>query len=208
MKEKSRTDTPESKDEDGTPQAPSDSKSMELAQVYQTIRASLHSYASRYFNRSQEAEDVVQEAFVKVLEAQRKRQIHSPKSYLFRTARNLSLAHIGKSAYKLTDDMGDILTESELLRSRTLEEQFEARENFEVFCRAVRTLPTKCRKAFVLCKVYGFSQKEVALRMGIGVSAVEGHLSRATRRCVDFMEAEHAGKGKTHQPLRKGADHG
>lgn len=167
---------------------------VDMERIYLEIRASLTRYVSRYFRRSQEAEDVVQETFVKVIQAQRQRNISSPKSYIFRTARNLSLAEISKSSYKLTDEIGDLLTETELAASKTLEEQYEARENFEIFCRAVRVLPVKCRRAFVLCRVYGFSQKDVAARMGITLSAVEGHLSRATRRCVDYMEAEQAGK--------------
>ena len=177
---------------------------LDMERIYLDIRASLMRYASRYFKRSQEAEDVVQEAFVKVIQAQRQRDIQSPKSYLFRTTRNLSLAQINKASYKLTDEVGDILSESELLASKTLEEQFEARENFEVFCRAVRALPVKCRRAFVLCRVYGFSQKEVAARMGIGLSAIESHLARATRRCVDYMEAEQqTARGKQHSACGK-----
>ncbi len=170
------------------------SGSADIASVYLEIRSALYRYVYRYFRRSQEAEDVVQEAFVKVIQAQRQRDIQSPKSYLFRTARNLSLAHIDKAAYRLTDEVGDLLTESELLVSRTMEEEYEARENFEMFCRAVRTLPLKCRRVFVLCRVYSFKQKEVAARLNISLSAVEGHLSRATRRCIDFMEAEQAGR--------------
>lgn len=165
-----------------------------MERIYLEIRASLTRYVTRYFKRSQEAEDVVQETFVKVIQAQRERSIDSPKSYIFRTARNLSLAQISKSSYRLTDELGDLLTETELMASKSMEEQFEARENFESFCRAVRILPIKCRRAFVLCRVYGFSQKEVAERMGITLSAVEGHLARATRRCVDYMEAEQAGR--------------
>ena len=164
----------------------------DMERIYLELRASLMRYASRYFRRSQEAEDVVQEAFVKVIQAQRHREIYSPKSYLFRTARNVSLAHINKKAYSLTDELTDILTESERLASKTMEEQYEVRENFEVFCRAVQQLPVKCRRVFVLCRVYGFSQKEVAERMGIGISAVESHLARATRRCAEAMEASQA----------------
>ena len=172
------------------PAGASRGSTLDMERIYIEIRASLLRYASRYFKRSHEAEDVVQEAFVKVIEAQHKRGIQSPKSYLFRTARNIALAHIGKSSYKLTDEMGDILTESDLLVSKTLEDQFEVRENFEMFCRAVRTLPTKCRRVFVLCRVYGYSQKEVAAHMGVTLSTVEGHLTRAMVRCNDFMEAE------------------
>lgn len=179
----------ESSDKTINRQPPADMESL-----YREIRSSLTRYVSRYFKRAHEAEDVVQEAFVKVIQAQRERSIQSPKSYLFRTARNLSLAQVNKKAYKLTDELGDLLTESELLASKSLEEQYEARENFEVFCRAVRSLPIKCRRVFVLCRVYGFSQKEVAARMGITLSAVEGHLARATRRCVDYAEDEQSGR--------------
>ena len=170
------------------------SSTLDMECIYLEIRATLTRYVSRYFKRSQEAEDVVQEAFVKVIQAQKQRDIQSPKSYLFRTARNLSLAQISKTSYKLTDEVSDILTDSELHMTKTMEEEFEVRENFEVFCSAVRNLPVKCRRIFVLCRVYGFSQKEVALRMGITLSAVEGHLTRATRRCADFMEAQQSGR--------------
>ena len=173
-------------------------KPADMERIYLEIRASLLRYTARYFRRSQEAEDVVQEAFVRVIEAQRKREIQSPQSYLFRTARNLSLAHIGKKSYKLTDELGDVLNESELLATQSLEDQFEVRENFDSFCRAVRTLPVKCRRAFVLCRVYGFSQKEVAEYMGITLSAVEGHLARATVRCIDYMDSEVKGGRQAH----------
>ena len=172
---------------------------VDMTGIYLEIRASLTRYVSRYFKRSQEAEDVVQEAFVKVIQAQREREIQSPKSYLFRTARNLSLAQISKSSYKLTDDMGDILSDSEMLMTKSLEDQFEVRESFEIFCSAVRSLPVKCRRVFVLCRVYGFSQKEIAERLGITLGAVEAHLARGARRCIDFMEAEQAGRHHKHR---------
>ena len=169
---------------------------VDMEGIYLELRVTLVRYAARFFKRSEEAEDVVQEAFVKVIQAQRERAIHSPKSYLFRVARNLSLAHINKSTYKLTDEVGDVLNESELLMSKTLEEQYETQESFDIFCRAVRALPLKCRRAFVMCRVYGLSQKEAAARMGIGLGTVEAHLARGTRRCVEFMEAEQSRSGR------------
>lgn len=168
--------------------------SVDMGSVYNEARAGLVRYISRYFKRSQEAEDVVQEAFVKVIEAQREREIQSPKAYLYQTARHLALSQLKKSSFRLTDAMGDILPESDLLITASMEEQYEVSENFEVFCRAVRSLPVKCRRAYVLCRVYGFSQKEVAEHMGISLKGIEGHLARATRRCVDFVEAEYAEK--------------
>ncbi|MGB2272256.1 MAG: RNA polymerase sigma factor, partial [Pseudomonadales bacterium] len=109
--------------------------SQDLGVVYGEMRSALLRFASRYFKKPQEIEDVVQEAFVKVIEAQHRRDIHSPKSYLFRTTRNLALTQLEKSSYKLTDTVGDLLPETDLTSTGTLEDQFESRQNFELFCR-------------------------------------------------------------------------
>ena len=177
----------------------------DLGGIYGEIRSSLLRFAARYFKRPQEIEDVVQEAFVRVIEAQHKRDIQSPQAYLYRATRNLALNQLDKSAYKLTDTMSDIVTDSELLQSLSLEEQFESRERFELFCRAVRELPLKCQRVYILRKVYGFSQKEVAEKMGISIKTVEAHLTKAIIRCTDYMEEE-GGRTMTN-PQHYGGQH-
>lgn len=168
------------------------SKKADMAHVYGEMRLSLMRFASRYFKRPQEIEDVVQEAFVKVIEAQRSRSIDSPQAYLYRTTRNLALSQLDKSAYKLTDTLGEIMPESVHLQTPTLEEQFESQQRFEQFCRAIRQLPVKCQRVYILRRVYGFSQKEIAQRLDVSVKTVEAHLTKAITRCTDYMDAEDA----------------
>jgi DNA-directed RNA polymerase specialized sigma24 family protein len=48
----------------------------------------------------------------------------------------------------------------------------------------VRSLPVECRQVFTLRKVYGYSGKEIAIRLGIPEHAVEEHLIQAARRCA------------------------
>jgi RNA polymerase sigma factor (sigma-70 family) len=183
-------------------------KAVDIGRMYQEIRSSLLQYASRYFKRPQEAEDVVQEAFVKVLEAQRKREIDLPRRYLFRTTRNISLTELSKSATRLTDTVGDLLPEGDQFVGPSMEEQFEASEKFELFCCAVRQLPTKCRRAYVLRRVYGFSQKEVAERMNISLKTVETHLTKAIARCTEYMDAEQSSRRSQRRSQDKGHYHG
>ena len=183
-----------------------ESERMDMESVYLEVRGSLMRFASRYFRRPQEVEDVVQEAFVKVIEAHHRREIKTLKGYLFRTTKNLALKQLGKKSYKLTDTVGDALPDSILLHSQTLEDEFESRQKFELFCRAVRDLPVKGRRAFVLRRVYGYSQQEIAEEMGIGRKTVEAHLSKAFRRCVDFMEAEENQSGEDSGS--RGREHG
>ena len=158
-----------------------------LGNTYERLRLSLMRYASRYFRKSHEIEDVVQEAFVKVLEAQGDRTIHSIDAYLFRTARNVALNTLTKSDYKLTETVGDLITETDLPLSPTLEDQYESREKFELFCESLIDLPERCQQAFVLRRVYGFSQAEIAERMQISVNTVEMHLAKGVVRCERYM---------------------
>ncbi len=163
-----------------------------LGPTYQRLRASLLRYTSRYFRKSHEVEDVVQEAFVKVLEARGSRNIQSIDAYLFRTARNIALNTLNKCDYKLTESLGDLLSEHEASLAPSLEEQYESRQQFELFCESLVDLPERCQQAFVLRRVYGFSQAEIAERMDISVNTVEMHLAKGVVRCERYMR-KHGG---------------
>lgn len=161
----------------------------DLGTLYSEIRDSLMRYTNGYTSRPHEIEDVVQESFVKVLESLRERDIQSPRAYLFRTAKHLALNEQNRCANKLTDSIGDILPDSVLCRTVRLEEQYESTEKFEAFCHAVRKLPVKCRRVFVMRRVYGFSQKEIAQELDISVKTVEAHLTKALFLCSEYMGA-------------------
>lgn len=175
--------------------------------LYQRLRRPLMRFASRYFKKPQEIEDIVQEAFIRVIEAQDARQVDVSAAYLYRTTRNLALNSLDKMEYKLTDTVGDLLPQSVLLATPSLEEQFESRERFELFCRAIRELPLKCQRVFILRRIYGMSHKEIAGRMGISVKTVEVHLTKAIVRCTDYMDAAESAAAPG-EPVRVGAARG
>ena len=162
----------------------------DITDVYARMCAELRRFAYRYLKTPHDVEDVVQEAFVRVLEAQRSHTVKHIPSYVYQTIKNLSLNELAKCGNRLTDTVGDQMPKSVLLETATIEEDFEARQKFELFCRAVRQLPTKCQRAYILRKVYGFSHQEIAQRMGVSVKTVEAHLTKAIVRCTDFMNFE------------------
>ena len=139
-----------------------------------------------------EVEDIVQETFVRVCQIKDKESIREPSSYVFRTARNLALDHVKRSETRLADG-GDALDRmSELADLSALESdptyaQVASGEEFALFCEAVRELPKQCRRAFVLKKVYGYSLKEIADEMGVGLPTIETHIVNGTKKCVQYM---------------------
>ena len=168
-----------------------------VVQAYNEMKSSLMRFAYRYLKKPNDIEDVVQEAFVRVIHSKQINEINNLKPYIFQTVKNLSFKQLEKAEYKLADQVGDFSELGLLLDSQTLEQEFESRQRFELFCRAVRALPIKCQRVYILRKVYGFSQKEIAEHLGISIKTVEAHLSKAIVRCTDYMD-EHE-NSETHQ---------
>ena len=178
-------------------------RSGEMSRIYSELRTSLMRFAYRYFKTPQDIEDVVQEAFIKVIEAKQHRDIEHPKAYMYQTVKNLSLNRLSKTDYRLTDSLEDAIGEGQpspvLTLTPSVEEEFESRERFELFCRAVQQLPVKCQRVYILRRVYGFTQKEIAEQMDISIKTVEAHLTKAIVRCTDFMDSADSDNSEGHK---------
>jgi DNA-directed RNA polymerase specialized sigma24 family protein len=66
----------------------------------------------------------------------------------------------------------------------TRKELFVKSSELAIVAELARGLPAECRQVFTLRKVYGYSGKEIAGRLGIPEHAVEEHLIQAARRCA------------------------
>ena len=146
-----------------------------------------------------EIEDIVQETYLRVRQAENLDQIRRPESFLYRTARNLALDHVKRAESRLTDseeDIDSVTSQCQDIRSGDVTLQsVVADEEFAGFCDAVRYLPEQCRRAFVLRKVYGFSQKEIAAMMTISESTVEKHIALGVKRTFQHMKNPASSRG-------------
>ncbi|WP_341936650.1 RNA polymerase sigma factor [Marinimicrobium sp. C2-29] len=160
-----------------------------LENAYLSIRKGLMRAVSRLVP-PKEIEDIVQETYVRICAVKNTEQIRNPHSFLYRTARNLALDHLKRAETRVgvsMEDEGvnpDWATEDQ----DQVYEQASAEREFEHFCEAVRHLPLQCRRAFVLKKVYGYSQREIALDLGISENTVEKHIARGMNRCRQYMK--------------------
>lgn len=169
-----------------------------VSDVFIDIRSSLIRYVSQFFkNQQASVEDVVQESYIRALEAQKRSKIQNPQAYLYRTSKNLALKTLQKSMNRLTDHVEETELERIAVNEIGVDEEYLAGERFEIFCRAVRLLPVKCRRVYILRKVYGYSQKEIANHLGISEKTVEAHIAKASVHCLNFMDLrENPAQGK------------
>ena len=61
------------------------------------------------------------------------------------------------------------------------------RDTLDHLAKAIAALPGKTREAFILRRVEGLSQREIARRMGLSENTVEKHISRGLRLLVDQL---------------------
>jgi RNA polymerase sigma-70 factor (ECF subfamily) len=79
----------------------------------------------------------------------------------------------------------------------------DGRERIRLLARAIAALPPQCAKIFILRKMQGMSQKEIAVRLNISVRTVENHVAVGLSRCRAFMR-EHSGiAGETGAQVSK-----
>jgi RNA polymerase sigma-70 factor (ECF subfamily) len=173
-----------------------------LADIFMAIRGRL-ARAVQHIVPPKEIEDIVQETYLRICHVGGKTRIQSPQSFMFKTARNLALDHVKRSETRLADSFDEMdeggLPTQQLLRDSTFGKA-SSDEEFARFCDGVRYLPVQCRRAFVLRKVYGYSQREIAKVMRISESTVEKHIAEGIKRCMYFMEQKNMSQRSETRP--------
>lgn len=177
----------------------------EIANAFLNCRAALARFVGRILKHPQDIEDIVQETFVRTYAAGLSGEIDSPKAFLFKTAWNLALKHQGRAATRLTVNMADSDLSEVLVDELSAERRVEARENFLLFCQAVRDLPLQCRRVFLLRKVYDLSYQEIAERLEISVSTVEKHMLNGITKCSAYLRAHGYERGAGTSTRRRKA---
>lgn len=132
-------------------------------------------------------EDIVQEAFIKSYEAELKQEIQYERTYMLKTARNLALNHVAKAENKNKQQLDDMDMLPYELVGHSLEKNVESKERFIHFCRATDTLSADVKRVFLLKKVYGMRQKEIADLVGLSESTVEKHVAKGLMMCAKYL---------------------
>lgn len=131
----------------------------------------------------QDAGDLAQETSARLL---RYRSGHSDASLrllMFRIARNLLKDHWRWSRLHAIEEPTDPVELVCASEEPSHEEQADGRQRLRRLEEVIVGLPDKCRTVFVLSRINGLSNAQVAQRCGISVKMVEKHLARAMADC-------------------------
>ncbi|MHB8816701.1 MAG: RNA polymerase sigma factor [Steroidobacteraceae bacterium] len=159
-----------------------------LDQIF-SHRTALQKYLRKFTAGSEDVEDLVQEAYVRVCAMSPAQVVDSPRALLFRIARNLAVDRARQRVTHATDDVADFEPLNVSSEEAEPDEQVDLRRRFESFCAAVDSLPPLCRRVFVLRKVYQLSHAEIAQVLGLSHSTIEKHVAKGLVRCRDRLRS-------------------
>jgi RNA polymerase sigma-70 factor (ECF subfamily) len=152
------------------------------------LRPRLHRYCTRMVGSVLDAEDIVQDALVRALEAP-DRPIDNPEGWLFRIAHNLALDLLRRRAR--APDMRD---EDDVDLIADAHDEQARREATSATLPAFMRLPPAQRSAVILFDVLDYSADEVGDILGTTVPAVKSALQRGRGRLRGLAGNEDDGR--------------
>lgn len=138
-------------------------------------------FASQYVMYEEDAEEIVQDFFVRVW--QKRDQVNQTgtlKPYFFTSVKNSSLNFLYKQKHqdKLIKEIVQI-SENNLLYQPDV---FVMSDLQDAIRKAVNSLPPKCREVFILSRINGLKNEDIANKLNLSKRTVETHVSNGLKQ--------------------------
>lgn len=161
-----------------------------------------HSQALRFTSDREEARELVQEAYARILGMDEWRGLTAPRAYVLTIVRNLAVERLRRArvvdirhvaafdGFDLADPDPDPL------------EQTLARDRLRAVLRALETLPAKYRDILVMRRFQEMPPRGIAERLGISLSTLEKRLARGLELLAQAVDREPPAK-TISEPARR-----
>ena len=156
-----------------------DEQALEL--LFRKFNVRLCAFANKFLNDTEEAQEVVQEMFIKIWEGRDEIDPEeSLKSYIFKIVQNLSLNKLRRK--KVESRYVEIYKQVYLEHKEfSAHESLLAKELEGHISQSIGKLPGECRKIFELSRFEGLKYREIADTLNISIKTVEAQMSKALR---------------------------
>lgn len=150
----------------------------DLGDLYRRYAAWLRSQLRRRFG--DEADDIVQETYLRIAPWQAKGRIRHPRALLVTVANNIGKNHARHAAYGQ-----NYATEANDIAPPLEGGQFDGL----LLKQVVVSLPEPERTVFILSRIRGLTYLQIAAHLDIPVKTVEWRMSRALNHCAAHLRS-------------------
>ncbi|MDB6092474.1 MAG: polymerase subunit sigma-24 [Verrucomicrobia bacterium] len=147
----------------------------------------LRAWLQSRFPTEMDFDDILQESYLRVLQARDRAEMASPKAFLFAIARNLAVDRLRHRKVTQVESFADTDVLAVLDDGEGIPETLARNQELEFLTAAIQALPDRCRQIFTLRKVYGMSQADIARKLRVSESTVSAQLTIGLHKCTDFM---------------------
>ena len=160
-----------------------------FAQLVERHSGLFYAAAFRMCHNQQDAEDIVQDAFLKLWN---KPQVFDASkgakftTWFYRVVTNLAIDRMRRKKPQSGSDVLELMADKKPLADQALEEQ----DQQDVLEDAIARLPERQKAALNLCFYEGMSNKDAAEILGVGVKALESLLMRAKKALKEDLAAQ------------------
>jgi RNA polymerase sigma-70 factor (family 1) len=147
----------------------------------------IYSLALTYLKSSVQAQDVVQEVFLKIwVKRQNLSHVENPASYVYIMGRNEIINALKKkiSLDWLTEEQAELIPDNFMLPH----EEIDLKQLQQNIGRAIDNLPDRQKLIFKLSREQGLNHEQIAARLGIEKSTVKNHIVRALNTLRSNLE--------------------
>jgi len=163
-----------------------------IAELHRSHGDSLLRFVCRITGNQEDARDIVQETYLKMVEQNDPQSIKCPRAYGFKTSKNLA---INKGLQSSRRRELDQKVPFEMNDRRSPENICIGRETLATISRALKELPANCQRAFVLVSFDGLRHDEAAEVMGISKRQVGRFVERALEYLSQAVAADESTPG-------------
>lgn len=156
---------------------------LQFESLFRNYYKILRSYAYRFVNDKEIAEDIVQDVFFEVWKKRADLSLNdSLKGYLFKAVYNISINYLNSSSYLRSTSLNSVVEQdliNRFLKSQNQESLLFFKEIENEIESFIITLPEQCRKIFILSRKHEMKNKEIAEHLNISIKAVEKQITKA-----------------------------
>jgi RNA polymerase sigma-70 factor (ECF subfamily) len=165
-----------------------------FAEEVQPHEAALRGWLRGRFPSLADTDDIVQEAYARLLRARETGSIACPRAFLFVTTRNLALNHLRHQRHAQPPGTEAVDPAGIVDEGVAIPESVAHAEDLQLLIHAIQALPERCRQVVTLRKIYGLSQQETAARLGISEHTVEAQGAIGLRKCIEYFRRHGYGR--------------
>ena len=163
---------------------------MHIARLFEEHNQNLLRFVTARLHSPQEAKEIAQEAYVRLLNLDEPNTVSYLRAYLFRIAANLVVDRL-KQRERRSELRNLVFFEDEAF-SPPPETILNARDELNLIQSAISELPPKCRKAFLLHKIHSMSIEKTSEEMNLSTRMVRIYVARAVAFCKERLDQAEA----------------